>query len=200
MTELVDQTRREKVTRTYNCIRDAWISLYDLESTHESSMAKIYEHFANPRLGIDLRSPASDSIHEQVDPDNLLHELGTILGKQEWKLAEPPLLEIDAVNPPARTRGRSGGFSAIARMTIHSGYEKSKKIVRSNGVSRSMSSSGGSDSGDSWKHAQSSLEADVKHWRACNLAGIPLSEFFELRARHIQQPATELSPIGRYQD
>ncbi|KAL5315885.1 hypothetical protein ACEPPN_016759 [Leptodophora sp. 'Broadleaf-Isolate-01'] len=198
--DLVDQTRQQKVTRTYNCIRDAWISLYDTDGTHALSMAKIHEHFRNPRLGIDLRYPAPEDLHDQVDADNLLHEFGTVLGRHEGKSAEPPLLELDVVSPPARSRGRSGGFSAIARMTINSGYEKSKRIARSNVLSRSVSSSQGSDSGDSWKQAQSSLESDVKHWRACNMAGIPLSEFFDLRSRHIQQPTSELSPIGKFQE
>ncbi|KAH7388961.1 hypothetical protein BKA64DRAFT_126212 [Cadophora sp. MPI-SDFR-AT-0126] len=197
--DLVEQTRQKKAAKSYNCIRDAWISLYDPEGTHAMSMGKIYEHFQDPRLGIDLRCPAPEDLHEQIDADGL-HEFGTILGRQEGKFTESPLLELDATSPPSRTRGRSGGFSTIARMTIHSGYEKSKKIARNNGLSRSASSSQGSDNGDSWKKAQSSLESNVKHWRACNLAGIPLSEFFDLRSRHIQQSTAELSPIGRYQE
>lgn len=186
--------------RTYSCIRDAWMSLYDSAGTHATSMSKILEHFQDPRLGIDLRCPPPNDLHDQIDADNLLHEFGTVLGRHEGKSAEPPLLELDVLSPPARTRGRSGGFSAIARMTIHSGYEKSKKIAKNNGLSRNVSSSRGSDSGDSWRQAQSSLESDVKYWRACNLAGIPLSEFFDLRSRHIQQPTSELSPIGKYQE
>ncbi|KAG4426060.1 hypothetical protein IFR04_000767 [Cadophora malorum] len=197
--DLVEQTRRQKATRTYNCIRDSWISLYDPEGTHAMSMRKIHEHFEAPRLGIDLRCPAPEDLHEQIDADGLLHEFGTVLGREEGKPSESPLLGLDVSSPPSRTRGRSGGFSAIARMAIHSGYEKSKKVARNNGLSRSASSSQGSDSGDSWKQAQSSLESSLKHWRACNLAGIPLSDFFDLRSRHIQQPTSELSPIGRYQ-
>ncbi|KAH7324046.1 hypothetical protein BKA65DRAFT_568084 [Rhexocercosporidium sp. MPI-PUGE-AT-0058] len=198
--DLVDQTRRLKVTKTYNCIRDAWISLYDSEDRHALSMSKIHEHFQDPRLGIDLRRPAPEDLHDQVDADRLLYEFGTVLGRQEGKSAELPLLELDVASPPARPRGRSGGFSAIALMTINSGYEKSKKIAKRNGLSRSMSSSQDSDSGDSWKQAQSSLESGLKQWRACNLVGIPISEFFDLRSRHIQQPTSELSPVGKYQE
>ncbi|KAK0123922.1 hypothetical protein ONS95_008912 [Cadophora gregata] len=197
--DLVDQTRRQKVTNTYNCIRDAWISLYNPEGIHAVSMGKIHEHFQDPRLGIDLRCPTPEDLHEHIDADGLLHEFGSVLGRQEGKAIEPPLFGIDVTSPPTRTRGRGGGFSAIARMTIQSGYEKSKKLARNNAPLRSTSSSPGSDSGDSWKQAQSSLESIVKHWRTCNLAGIPFSEFFDLRSRHIQQATSELSPLGRYQ-
>lgn len=166
--ELVDDMRKHKATRTYNYVRDAWMSLYDLENLHGPEMSRIFSHFKDPRLKFDLRKPAPEDLHEQIDPDNLLREYEVVVLKDEDQVVELPLQQLseaESAKLPPRTRGRGGGFSAIARMTIHSGLEASKKIMKNGATSRSLSSSQGSEHGDSWKAKQSNMEAHANNWR-----------------------------------
>jgi hypothetical protein len=192
--------RKQKVKRTYNYVRDAWMSLYDPESMHSPSMSRIFSHFSDPRLKIDLRKAALEDLHEQIDPNKLLLEYEIVVGKDEDQAAElHQLPEAESAKLPPRTRGRGGGFSAIARMTIHSGLEASKKVMKNGGASRSLSSSQGSEQDEGWKETQSTMAAGANNWRTRNLAGITLSNsrFSELRSKHIYQRVLEIDSNGR---
>lgn len=115
LTDLVDEMRKQKVKRTYNYVRDAWMSLYDLENMHGPSMARIFSHFQDHRLKIDLRRPATEDLHEKIDPDNLLGEYETVVGKNENEIVVLPMhllpeADADVAKLPPRTRGRGERF------------------------------------------------------------------------------------------
>jgi hypothetical protein len=183
-------------------VRDAWTSLWDLENLHGPTMSRIFLHFQDPRLKIDLRKRAAEDLHEQIDPNTLLKEYEIVVGKNEDQVMEVPLHqppETEMSKLPPRTRGRGGGFSAIARMTIHSGLEASKKMIKNGGAPRSLSSSQGSEHDEVWKEKQPTMEADANNWRTKNLAGIPFSNsrFSALRSKHIYQRVQEIGSNGR---
>lgn len=129
--ELVNETRRQKARKTYNYVRDAWISLYDLEHLHSPAMDEILAHFQHPNLNLDLRKPAPENLHERIDPDNILHEYEKVVGRSDEPIVELPvhsLPEPESAQLPPRRRGRGGTFSVLARNVIHSGLEVSKKV------------------------------------------------------------------------
>lgn len=204
-TELVNEMRRQKVTRTYNYVRDSWMSLYDPEHLQELSMSKIYLHFMEPRLGLDLRKGAPEDIHEQIDPDNLLCEYELVVGRNcdpgaglQQEQPSPPIVE-----PPktaARQRARGGAFSSMARRTFNSGLDASKKAVKNGlngGTPKSESSRPGSEH-EAWMERQPSMEASANNWRTRNLGRIPFShsKFSALRSKHIHQPISEIGSNG----
>jgi hypothetical protein len=163
-------------------------------------MSRIFSHFEDPKLKINLRAAVPEDLHEQIDPDKFLREYEIVVGKNEDQVAElHQLPEEESAKLPPRTRGRGGGFSAIARMTIHSGLEASKKVMKNGGASRSLSSSQGSEQDEGWKETQSTMEADANNWRTRNLSGITLSNsrFSELRSKHIYQRVSEIDSNGR---
>jgi hypothetical protein len=191
--------RKQKAKKTYNYVRDSWMSLYDPENMHGPSMSRIFSHFSDPRLKLDLRKGAPEDLHEQIDPNKLLHEYEIVVGKNEDQVAElHQLPEAELAKLPPRTRGRGGGFSAIARMAIHSGLEASKMVMKNGGTSRSLSSSQGSEQDEGWRETQSTMEADANNWRTRNLAGITLSNsrFSELRSKHLYQRVSEIDSNG----
>jgi len=200
--ELVDEMRKQEAKRAYNYVRNAWMSLWDPENMHGPSMNKIFSHFEDPRLKFDLRKDPPEDLHKQIDPNNILREYETVVGKNEDQVDELPLHqqpEAESAKLPPRTRGRGGGFSAIARMTLHSGVEASKKVMKNGGASRrSLSSSQGSEQDEGWKKTQPTMEADANNWRSRNFAGITLSNstFSELRSRHIHQRVLEIDSNG----
>jgi hypothetical protein len=176
------------------------MSLYDPENMHGPSMSRIFCHFSDPRLKLDLRKGAPEDLHEQIDPNKLLHEYEIVVGKNEDQVPElHQLPEAESAKPPPRTRGRGGGFSAIARMAIHSGLEASKRVMKNGETSRSLSSSQGSEQDEGWRETQSTMEADANNWRTRNLAGITLSNsrFSELRSKHLYQRVSEIDSNGR---
>jgi hypothetical protein len=196
------------VLKTYNQIRDSWMSLYDPENRNGLSMGIIHSHFNEPQFDLDLRKPAPEDLHEQIDADNLLREFETILGGTADEQVEPQpqpqsreRREVEAVRRDARRHGRGGGFGLAARNTFKSTLEASKKALRTNlnGTTGSMSSDHTSEHIESWRETQSNLEAKTNNWRTNNLSVVPFanSRFSELRNRHIQQPASELDTNGR---
>jgi hypothetical protein len=178
------------------------MSLYEPENLYGDSMSRIFSHFGDPRLKMDLRKAAPEDIHEKIDSDKLLREYETVLGRSEEQVVELPLHELaepDSAKLPPLTRGRGGGFSALARNAIHSGLETSKKMVKNGATLRNWSSSQGNEDNTAWRSRQSIMEADANNWRTRNLAGIPFSNsrFSELRSKHIHQRVPELESNGR---
>lgn len=194
------------VLKTYNYIRDSWTLLYDLENRNSSSMGIIYSHFNGERLSLDLRKPAPDSLHQQIDAHNLLGELETVIGlderaERQAQVQSTQRLETAAVSQEARRHGRDGGFGTTVRNKIKVKIEASGKKVRGNlnGKNWSTSSEQSSEHTEIWKETQETLEAKINNWRTKNLSGVPFadSRFSELRSRHIQQSGLELDTNGR---
>jgi hypothetical protein len=113
-----------------------------MENLHGPSMNRILSHFMDQNLNIDLRKPAPENLHEQIDPDNLLREYETVMGRNEKQAIESPLQQLpesDLAKLPPRRRGRGGAFSAVTRMAIHAGVKASKKVVKNGTAPRSLS-------------------------------------------------------------
>jgi hypothetical protein len=191
--------RKEKTRKVYNYVHYAWTSLHQRENRHGPNMNRILSHFQS--LNIDLRRPSPERLHEQIDPDNLLREYEIVVGRNEEQTVEPPMQQLAESNPTKlspRRRGRGGAFAAMTRTAMHAGYEASKKFVQRGTVTRSLTSSQGSEHDEEWRETQSTMEADANNWRTNNLAGIPLlnSRFSELRSRHIKYLVPEMGSNG----
>jgi hypothetical protein len=168
-------------------------------------MGRIHSHFNELQLQLDLRKPAQEGLHEQIDANNLLREFEAIIGgpADEQVESQPQLQprerrEVEAARLDARRHGsRGGGFGLAARNKFKSTLEASKKTLKANmnGTDASISSD---QTSESRREMQSILEA-TNNWRPNNFSGVPFanSRFSELRNRHIQQLASELDTNGR---
>jgi hypothetical protein len=173
-------------------------------------MATIHSHFNEERLGLDLRKPAPDGLHEQIDADKLLRELETIVGGSVDERAESQTqvqspqakrLEAASVSQEVRRHGRNGGFGLTARHTFKMTIEASKKTFRTN-MNGKLGGSTSRDQSSEYiemsKETQWTLEAKLNNWRSKNLSGVPFagSRFSELRSKRIQQTTSELDING----
>ncbi|KAH8748807.1 hypothetical protein F5882DRAFT_445958 [Hyaloscypha sp. PMI_1271] len=189
---LVTEMREEMVLKTYNHVRDAWVSLVP-QSAYSSDMKRMLAHFNEPHLGLDLTKPEPKRLRE-ISPNRLLEEFEKVLEESEDGQVE------SQPRPSSIIRHGRGG---VVSTTIFQGFRSAKASVKRRRFPKSMGTGCGEHSGLGQR--QPNLLFEMNNWRNGNiLVGIPLdpdSKFSSLRKEHNRsendpQPASELETNG----
>jgi hypothetical protein len=189
--------------KTYNFVRDKWISLYHPEQQLVPYMNAILAHFDDITFNIDLRDPATEHLQEKIDPHTLLEEFMTIVMKEEEAPTEPhpplkqrPVSTDSFITTPKPMRGGRGmgpdNFGSAMSSKISKGWGSIKPKGKNKTPNGSGSIATSDKSLESWNERKAKLEHSINNFRE-NLRWITYagSTFSELRNSQIHR-AVEL--------
>jgi hypothetical protein len=159
--------------KTYNFVRDNWISLYQPEQQLVPYMNAILAHFDDITFNIDLRDPATEHLQEKIDPYTLLEESMTIVMKEEEAPTDPhprmkqrPVSIDSLITTPKPMRGGGRGmgpnnFGALTSSLISKGWGSIKPKGK-NKTPNGLGSIATSDKSlESWNERKAKLEHSI---------------------------------------
>jgi hypothetical protein len=190
--------------KTYNFVRDNWISLYHPEQQLVPYMNAILAHFDDITFNIDLRDPATEHLQEKIDPYTLLEEFMTIVMKEEEaptaphpRMKQRPVSTDSFITAPKPISGGGRGmgpnnFGAAMSSSISKGWGSIKPKGKNKTPNGSGSIATSDKSLESWNERKAKLEHSINNFRE-NVRWITFtgSTFSELRNAQIHR-AVEL--------